>query len=350
MRERGFRQPAASTSGSRETTSRERGSATVVILGVLIVLSILFLSGSLLVELSLRSIRRGQDRDRAQQILADTAREVVEMLAADDTPFADCRHDSVWGGVEALSAGGSAVELHDLSSYLGLNWVRKEPLQRLQVLKPGKSAQELQQFREDTGIHLNLIPAFSDFIEEEQIEELFTAYSPFNVNVCDEFVLRKLHLVRSGDPQAAEWFHGKVQEARIAGRQIEPAGLREFLGEQDYGLLYPVLTAEPVMNIHFVPDKIVRDLFEHYEVPSANLDAVLGERESAEWTGDDLKSLVGEKYEETVLHHYFGVRTWFWRIDVSDGKLELAWVLARLPQEDPDAGASFQLVEESIRP
>jgi hypothetical protein len=329
---------------------RESGSVSVVILGVLIVLAILFLSGSLLVELSLRSIRRGRDRDRAQQILADTAREAVEMLVADDTPFADSRNDAVWAGIEALSAGGPEVELQDLSSRLGLNWIRKEPLERLRVLKPGKSAQELQQFREDTGIHLNLVPAFSDFVEEEQIEELFTAYSPFNVNICDEFVLRKLHLVRSGDPQAAEWFHGKVQEARIAGRQIEPGGLREFLGEQDYRLLYPVLTAEPVMNIHFAPDKIVRELFEHYEVPSANLDLVLEERESSEWTGDDLKALVGEKYQETVLHHYFGVRTWFWRIDVSDGKLELVWILARLPQEDQEAGASFQLIEESIRP
>lgn len=329
---------------------RERGSATIAILGVLIVLSILFLSASLLVELSLRSLRRGQDRDRAQQALADTARQVVEMLAADATPFADSRRDRVWERVEELSAGGTEVALHDLSSYLGLNWVRKEPLQCLQVLKPGKNVQELQQFREDTGIHLNLIPAFSQFIEEERIEEIFTAYSLFNVNVCDEFVLRKLHLVRGGDPAAAEWFHGKVQEARIAGQQIEPEGLRDFLGERDYRILFPVLTAEPVMNIHFVPDKIVRDLFEHYSVAAENLDAVLAQRESAEWTRDDLKSLAGPKFEETLLHHYFGVRTWFWRIDVSDGKLALAWILARLPREDPQAGASFQLVEESIRP
>ena len=67
-------------------------------------------------------------------------------------------------------AGGCTVELEDLSSRLGLNWVRKELLESLGVLKPGHSAQELQQFREDAGIHLNLKPAFLKFFSEDELD------------------------------------------------------------------------------------------------------------------------------------------------------------------------------------
>ena len=326
---------------------KERGSASAVVLILILFLSALFLTASLSLELSLRQLRRSEERDARRRRLVAEAQRTLRILLEDPTPLVDCPQDPVWGARPQES--GCTVELEDLSSRLGLNWVRKELLESLGALKPGSSAQELQQFREDTGIHLNLEPAFSEFFSAEDLNALFTAYAYFNVNIGDELALRKLHFVRGGDLAAAEEFHAAIQRLRIEKKIVEPAEMERRIGTGNYRLLYPVMNAEPAMNLHFVPAAILRGLFRHFRVPVEKAESILAARSSTEFTASDLEELFGkEVYEQTPLRHYLGVRTWFWQVQVRCGEDSLRWVIARLPGTDEPA--RLRLLEERFSP
>ncbi len=328
---------------------RERGSTSVVVLAVLLFISALFLAAGALLELTLRQLRGTEERRREDQVLRAEAQRFVGLLLDDPTPFADSAQDPVWAQAGFQGSTGVTVRLADLSGRLGLNWVRKEVLEDMQVLKPGKTPAELQQFREDSGIHLNLEPDFLDFFSERDLEGLFTAYGYFNINVADEFVLRKVCLERGGDPALAERVHGLVQEARVEKKQIEPAELEDFLGADAYELLFPVVNAEAPMNVHFTPERVLRALFRHYEVPVDRVEHILAVRGSGELTPPDLEQLIGpEEYKKTPLRHYLGLNTWFWEIRVADGERELTWVLARVPH--PEGQPELRLIEERESP
>ncbi len=328
---------------------KEKGSASVVILGVLLLLTVLFLSASFILSLSMRNLQRSSESDREKQMLLDEADRAVELLLEDPTPFADSPMDPVWEQLKNPLNREISVTLKDVSSFLGANWARKELLEKMDVLKIGKTALEFQQFREDTGIHLKL-STFLDFIEEDYIEEYFTTYSYFNINISDEFVLRKLYFIRSSDLEEAEIFHTRVQNVRINKEHIENKDLKEFLGETDYDLLFPIVNAEPVMNIHFIPEAVLKRLYAYYKIPEERADKIMVLRESSELPLEELSELIGKEYKESLLYHYLGVRTWFWEIKVTGNRMELNRIIARMPPEGEEVRAEFRLIEEGIRP
>lgn len=328
---------------------KERGSISAVILGLLLFISVLFLSGSVFIEIALKELKKSEQGDREKELLLKRADQIVQLLLDDPTPFADALQDPVWEEIKSMEHEGvKAVILKDVSSLIGINWVRKELLGKMGVLGFGKTPQELQQFREDTGIHLNIETAFYDFLEEENIEEFFTAYNYFNISISDEFVLRKLYFIRTGNMEEAEVFHTKIQNIRIEKKELKPQDLESFFSGLNYDILFPVLNAEPVMNIHFVHEKILEDLFSYYEVPAGKADSIISLRESSEWTVDDLEALIGEKYSKTLLHHYLGCRTWFWKVYVEGEKLKLTRIIARMPEEAEEGKMEFRIVEEDF--
>jgi hypothetical protein len=274
-------------------------------------------------------------QDQEVRGLRQAAGETVEALLADPTPFADAPTDPVWSWLALPRGDGLVVRLEDLSSRLGANWIRKELLQDLGVLRPGRTADELQQFREDTGLHLDIWKAYAPFIQDEELDRLFTAYGYFNINLTDEFVLRRLHWLRGADLQAAESFRIMVQQARIQKRSINPEALPEFLGEENYRLLFPVVNAEAAMNVHFVPERVLEGLFRHYGEPAENLSRLRAARQGTELTQGDLQGLLRDRAgQRSPLAPFLGLQTWFWRITVEGPSQRLAWIVARVPRED----------------
>jgi hypothetical protein len=316
-------------------TRSQQGSASVLVLSVLVFLSALFLGAVTFIELAAQGLVRARRQDQELQALRKAAGETVEALLADPTPFADAPTDPVWSWLALPRGDGLTIRLEDVSSRLGPNWIRKELLQDLEVLKPGRTAQELQQFREDTGLHLNLRPDYEPFIEAQELAGQFSPYGWFNINLADEFVLRKVHWLRSGDLQAAESFHIMVQQARVQKRLIEPEALPTFLGEQNYRLLFPVVNAEALMNVHFVPEKVLEGLFRCYGQPAERLAGLLASRRAAELTEGRLRELLGDSTgPASPLRPFLGLKTWFWRISVEGRGGRLEWVVARVPRED----------------
>jgi hypothetical protein len=316
---------------------RQKGSASVLVLSVLIFLSALFLGAATFVELAAHGLARSRRQDEGARALRQAAGDTIEALLADPTPFADAPTDPVWSWL-ASPRGGLAVRLEDVSSRLGANWIRKELLQDTGALRPGCTASELQKFREDTGPHLDLRKAYGQFLQDLELERLFTAYGWFNINITDEFVLRRLHWLRGGDLQAAEGFRTMVQQARIQKRLLDREALPEFLGDENYRLLYPVVNAEAAMNVHFVPQTVLEGLFHHYGEPEANLFQLLAARQGAELTQGQLQELLrdraGAHAARSPLSPFLGLQTWFWRITVEGRSQRLAWIVARVPRAD----------------
>ena len=179
---------------------RERGSATLVVMAALLLVSVLMAGLFALVGVARSAVAREEARDSSIEALRAELRGVSELILDDPTPEADSGWDPVWARVQGGSPSGIAVSLEDLSGRLGINWIRKELLESLDVLKEDAAA--VQQRREDQGLQLDIHAGYGDLIAEEALDRLFTPYSPFNVNVADEFALRRLYLIA---PRPFEW-------------------------------------------------------------------------------------------------------------------------------------------------
>ncbi len=325
-----------------------RGSASLMVLGILLFLSALFLGGAAFVELSVRGLERNRLRHAAHAGLRAAAEAVVDGLLSDPTPFADSPIDPVWAVLGNPRADGVSVRMEDASSRLGLNWIRKEVLEDSGTLLPGRSAREVQEFRESAGLRLDLADGFGAFVRAEALDEVFTPYGWFNINVADEFVLRGVHRSRGHDPSAAEQFHLAVQTARTSRLVIEPEALGAFLGADDYRLLFPVVNAEPPINLYFAPPAVLEILGAHFEIGPAGMRSLRDARERREITPGDLQALLGGIPNGAALAPYLGLRTWFWRVTAEKEHLRLQWIVARLPRED--GTPEFRVVEERIDP
>jgi hypothetical protein len=228
------------------------------------------------------------------------------------------------------------------------------------MLLPGRSADELQQHRWDTGLHIQMVPDFSEYIEEIHLDNYFTAYSYFNLNICDEFALEKLVSTRTGDEITALEIRQRIQEVWKESkpgkpRMIEADELDDILGAQ-HRRLFPLINANPVLNVHFMPEEILYQLFsfKYHEVPPERAQFIINTREQTEWSKDDLQAVIGENYLKTFLHHYIGVITWFWELNIQSfendqDQASLRWVIARVPEEGESHDTiQLRLIEEDI--
>jgi hypothetical protein len=336
------------------------GSTTVMVLGVLLFISIFSLGTYIMVQKSIQEVTKRSREEDIHQSLVSTAERVLDALIEDATPFADSPIDQVWNDIDRLASDTLSVSLRDISSYYGINWIRKDVLSHSGLIRIGKSADELQQYRWDTGMHAHLVPDYVDYIEEQNLEIYFTVYNYFNINICDEFALERLICTRTGDEIAAFEIRTKVQEfwrerQPDKPEMIEADELTDILGS-NYTELYPVVNVEPVLNIHFVPENILLQLlsFEYHDIPRSRVQFIIDSRKNSEWSTDDLNTVIGQNYQKTFLHHYLGVITWFWELHViiiEDDKSSAAlkWIIARVPHENGSPyNVSFRLIEEEI--
>lgn len=327
----------------------ESGAATVFILGIIFIISILFLGVFSIMEFASSELKRNTIKNKHKEDLLNTAEKVIEFLMDDSTPFADSPLDSVWQEIDNID--GYSIILEDISSRLGINWIRQELFETLKEndfsVKQGVEYEDLHNIRENTGIHINIETAYKDIAEEDQLNTFFTGYSFFNINISNEFVLADLYEIRTGNNP--ESFRMKIHNARLKKGDEDPEHikkdeLKDFLNE-DFGSLFPIINTEPVINIHFADDVIVKDLFLHYDIENAETktENIMNTRETEELTEDMLKNIIDadeEEYKQLFIYQYLGIKTWFWKIEISKEDIEnspkLQWIIARVPQYEED--------------
>lgn len=338
---------------------KEDGSSSILVLTVVIILSILCSGAFLFIKTGSKYIAQSKKKDQEREMLITEVERLVKLLGEDNTP--DSNSIAERDALQKIEGKDITVIVEDASSRLNLNWIIGEELKATGMLKSGKSYFEFQSFRAEKGI-LSDFSRYADFIKEEDIVSYFTPYNYFNINVCSELMLENLYYTRTGDKEKAAHFRNDIQIFRQKSKagsvkMIEQDSLKEFLGEENYGLLYPVVNALPVMNIHFIPENIMVTLFRYFKIknPEEKAEYITALREISELSIENLRQIIGEEYyTKNRLHHYIGTITWFWEITVkkNDEKqnvIELKWFVARIPQiEGQEEKVVYRLIKEEF--
>jgi hypothetical protein len=329
---------------------REEGWTSIAVVAVLVLLSAAAAGGHLVLRSSIQRERRSAESAELRRRLEGEARRVVEELTKDPTPASDSFGDPVWLTLGTRVLPPDAVSLEDVSSRLNPNWLQKDLLSRTGLrgllLFSGAEA-VLQQRREDAGFSPNLDTAYGDLFLEGALRRYFTPFAYANINVSDEFALRALYALRTGNRAGASDFHARIQGLRAQGRQLRRDELAGFLG-MDAARLLPVLNAEPLCNVHFIDESLLEQLLScpGMGVPDpVRAVRTLNEiRRTREISEDQLPQVIGAPAGSRI-YQYLGVITWFWRVTITRGSAREQLIVARVPAS-PAVTAVFEVVEE----
>ncbi|MDR0597726.1 MAG: hypothetical protein LBG14_04390 [Treponema sp.] len=317
--------------------ARDAGYASLVFLFALFLCSALALGAAAHISSALSLAKHEKDETLIRKAMNGLLDEVIVSLMSDPSPDVNDAGDPLWLW-NGRRAKGYRVAIDPHSDRINLNFARKNIFEktRLELLfRPGKNADELQQFREDTGLRL-AGEGFADFFEEGIFKRFFSTYGWANINLIDEFAARQLGTSLTGDPARGEAFRETVRLLLREGRIVGPEALPSVLGASR-AELYPFVNAEPLMNINFVDPLILEELLSYGEYgikrPEEGLAEILSRREKEGISAADLRSILGMS-QSNPLAHYFGSITWFWEITITAEGGEapsLRAVVCRLP-------------------
>ena len=336
------------------TPAAHDGSTSLVALTLLILMTAVAAGGALILRSVFAYTSRSAEREQLRLSLQKEGERIVRLLASDPTPNADSPLDPIWSQIARPETPGVTITLQDISSQLDANWVQKIIFEKTALgllLSEGRTAQDMQQRREDKGISTDIAGEYADLIKEDALPRYFTGYGYANLNLTDEFALRKLYAIRMADQAGAEVFHTRLQHALMQKKLLKRVDLREFLGV-DFGKLFPLMNVEPVLNVHFVEPLILGELLALPDLkikqPKQVAQVIMDSRDHSEMTTEKLQQIIGAP-EDSRIYQYLGVVTWFWRITLSRGATRLDLVVARVPSEDGSA-PRFLISEERFSP
>jgi hypothetical protein len=276
-------------------------------------------------------------------------KDIVDSLRSDPSPETNSYDDPIWAW-DGKTVGGCTVSLRPLSDRLNPNFIRKNIFEKTALsalLRPGKSADDLQQFREDEGLSL-ADGAYAGFFDTDVLGVYFSGYGWANINLTDEFAARKLGEAVTGSLEKGEKLREKIQLLLINKDQTDREELPLFFGET-WEELYPFINAEPLMNINFIEPVLLKELLAYpdYRIahPGRVYETVIQRRSAGALNAADIHSLLGID-ETNPLHHYLGAVTWFWEIRIQGGGYCRRTIVCRLPPRDRSVPDKYIIVEE----
>lgn len=256
----------------------EGGSITAWISALLLVLSAATAVAFHALDETRGEVRAIHDRAEQAAVLSRHADAVVRRLEEDGTPLADSTHDRVWEYMRALSQSHIEATLEDLS------WLPEEcPFIDIGIAPPGV------------------------------LEELFRRHG------IDAATARKAARTATAQRHTA----CRSEVAVLAGR---------FGGSLD--AILPLLKAEPMVNVNLAPEHTLsRALAQQLGSPepvSRVLADLLSMRETAEIDQRSLDLVLSGAHAVGCQPQRLGVRTWVWKLTVSNGEAQVIRTLARV--------------------
>jgi hypothetical protein len=325
------------------------GSASAVFLFALFCFSALSIGAGYVVVSAADTSRRFREHDSIRTETESLLRNIVKDLRSDPTPDTNSCDDPVWAW-DGKNLGAYAVSLRPLSDRLNPNFIRKNLFEKTALsalLRPGKSADELQQFREDWGLSLDN-EAYTDFFEADILNACFSPYGWANINLIDEFAARKLGEALTGSFEKGETLREKIQFLLINRTLMGRKELPLFLGE-GYDELYPFINAEPLMNINFIEPVLLQELLAYPDYrlahPGRAYEELIRRRDAGALDSADIYALLGID-ETNPLSHYLGSITWFWEITIRGGGRSRKAVICRLPPGRDRSVPGYTIIEE----
>jgi hypothetical protein len=325
------------------------GSASAVFLFALFCFSSLSIGAGYIVVNAADTTNRFRAYNNARKETEILLRDIVDSLRSDPSPETNSCHDPVWSW-NGKTMGDYTVSLRPLSDRLNPNFVRKNVFEKTALsalLRPGKSADDLQQFREDNGLSL-AGSAYVDFFETDILNACFSNYGWANINLVDEFAARKLGEAVTGSLEKGERLRERIQLLLINKNQVDREELPRFLGEI-YEELYPFINAEPLMNVNFIEPVLLKELLSYpdYRIvhPGRVYETVLRCRAAEAVNAADIHALLGIG-EANPLLHYLGAVTWFWEIQIRGGGYCRGVVVCRQASGNLSVPDKYIIVEE----
>jgi len=282
---------------------------------------------------------------------------IIKQLESDPSPESDSSLDPVWSYIESRANEYEYLELTDVSSRINPNWVRSVFFERTYLKKfllNGVSPDMLKDHRTEKGYAMDIYSSYSELIDPEALDTLFTPYSYLNVNTAYEYVLKDMYELVTGDSGRAASFHSSITSALSEKHIITETELITIAGS-DYEAIYPIISTLPEMNVHFIPEFILEQVLaypyggEVIENSSSIVNTLLSLRMSNEITANELEALIEtENLQERVFHH-LGTKTWFWKVEVATKKTSIEAIIVCIPSLEADSDYKYKLYSFTIK-
>lgn len=330
--------------------SSDNGSLAPQTLLMLFFISIIAIAASRIASHVILAEQRALARIELRERMVAMRDSVLEDLTEDASPEADTRRDPIWAW-DGKTEGDLSVSIRSLSSSLNPNFVRKELLDRTDLenlLLPGKTPDDLQQWREDNGLSLTH-DGYSDFFSRPDFDQYLSCYGWMNINVVDEFAARTFAIDITGSEAAGDGLRDRVRNILTTQKPIEREKLSTALGSL-YDDLYPFVNAEPLYNVNFIEPFILEQIlsYKEYKVknPLGIAKSILSARDSDGLTPEQLRGILGIDKTHR-LFYLLGTTTWFWEIRIQSPHEELITVVCRLPPSNtsPNDKPIFNMIE-----
>ena len=337
----------------RTKAEYERGSLSVTALMLIFFFSAILSGGVYLGVNVFRSARAITPPIESIQLADSIAMAIIETFREDDSPNSDgpaLVTDRIVSELTERTDEDVSVHIEDLSSRINPNAIRKQMIDETTLSRfilPESSTEAMQQVRFDEGISLDLVRLYGPILRIEEHPELFTGYGLFNVNTTDEFILEQIVGARTGSESAAREFRLAVQSAVSRMSLISSNTLSLMISAQTD--LWPIITAAPQWNVHFLPREILEAIlaYEPFGISYAEQKAELlvEMRNSTEIDPLALASILEVEDSHRILQ-YIGTQTWFWKIRIDMDEMTAFYVILSSPDEEPFATQRTHMIIE----
>ncbi len=324
---------------------------------ILLILSLSVLGLSTGISLTQKYYQKNEAIQQDLILLKAEVAAVIKQLESDPTPESDSPTDPVWSYIEGQSTKYEYIKLTDVSSRINPNWVRSVFFERTDLKKfllNGVSSDMFKNNREKVGYIIDIESGYSELIDPEALETLFTPYSYLNVNTAYEYVLKDMYELVTEDSGGAISFHTFIAGALAEKHIITEEELLNAAGS-DYEAIYPIISTLPEMNVHFIPEFILEQVLaypyggEVIDNNSSIYNTLLTLRMGNEITMVDLQGLMEtEGLQERVFHH-LGTKTWFWKVEIATERTKIEAIIICLPLTGSNSTESGMKPDYSYR-
>ncbi len=330
------------TRGCLRTTrhrTREDGFSSIQAMLILFALSLSVLGLGAGISLTKVYYQKNELVQQDLILLKTEVAEIIQQLESDPTPDSDSSMDPVWSYIEGKANDYEYIKLTDVSSRINPNWVRPVFFERTDLKKfllKGVSSDMIKDHRNEKGFVLDIKSEYSELIDPDALDTLFTPYSYINVNTAYEYVLKDMYELVTGNPGRADTFHTFISNSLIEKHIITEEELINAAGS-DYDSIYPVISTLPEMNVHFIPEFILKQVLSYpyggevIDNNSSIYSTLLSLRFNSEITNENLHELIEtEGLQERVFDH-LGTKTWFWKVEITTGKNQIEAIVVCVP-------------------
>ncbi|MDR2404402.1 MAG: hypothetical protein LBD78_10280 [Spirochaetaceae bacterium] len=299
----------------------------------------------------IRAEERAKGYNREYAAAKIIQEKVRAALASDPSPGGNGPDDPVWT-LNGTTEDGCTITINPVSDRLNPNFIRKNIFEKTalsRLFRPGFTADDLQQWREDHGLSLSAA-AYHRFFDDGVFEQYFSCYGWANINLIDEFAARTLVSSLTGSEHAAESIRQRIETLLINRTRADRESLASILGIH-YGDLFPLINTEPLMNVNFIDSLLLKELIAYpdYKIssPETRWQELINLRTAGIPDREKLSLILGTGTDNPLLQ-YLGCITWFWEVRIEGRELSCRAVICRLPRgaADQNGPGEYIIIEE----